>query len=78
MRKEKEILSNIEACLKDRGISKLDFAKEIGCSTRLVHYWFRGERGISIDMVDKALKFLGVSFILGNSNMDKERMNTKA
>ncbi len=62
---EIDILNQIEACLKERGISKSDFAKEMGCSARLVHYWFKGERSISIDMADKALQFLGITCELG-------------
>lgn len=66
MEKEKEILLKIETCLKERGISKCDFAKKLGCSTRLVHYWFSGERGISINMMDKALKLLEITVKLGD------------
>lgn len=67
---EKEILNQIEICLKERGISKSDFAKEMGCSARLVHYWFKGERSISINMADKALQFLGMTFELGSCDDD--------
>lgn len=68
---EKEILSIIESCLREKDISKTDFAKEIGCSVRLVHYWLRGERGISIDMADKALKILGISLVLGRDETNE-------
>lgn len=67
---EKEILNQIETCLKERGIPKSDFAKEMGCSVRLVHYWFKGERSISIDMADKALRFLGIRFGIGYRDND--------
>lgn len=62
---EKEILKHIEDGLNELGISKRTLAKELGCSVRLVHYWFKGERSISISMADKALKFLGKSYTIG-------------
>ena len=64
---EKEILKHIKDGLNELGISKRALAKELGCSVRLVHYWFKGERSISISMADKALKLLGKSYTIGVS-----------
>lgn len=65
MEKEKEILMKIDTCLKEQGMSKRELAERLGCSARLVHYWVKGERGISIDMADRALRTLGAVAKLG-------------
>lgn len=39
--------------------------KMIGCTQRAFRYWELGERRISIDTADKALKVLGVSAVIG-------------
>lgn len=70
MEKEKEILFAINDCLEKQGLSKSIFAKELGCSVRLVHYWLKGERGISIDMAHKALGILGITMEIGNKKRD--------
>ncbi len=66
MNKEREILKRIDECRKARGMTRKELAERLGCSVRLVHYWFRGERGISINMMDKALKLLGITVKLGD------------
>lgn len=42
----------------------------IGCTQRAFQYWERGDRRISLDTADKALKVLGVSAVIG---AEKER-----
>lgn len=65
MSKNNKIVQIILEEREKEGISKEELAAEIGCSVRLINYWERGERGISIDMADKALKFLGKSCAIG-------------
>ena len=61
-----QIFSYIDEKRKEQGISKKEFAQMIGCTQRAIYYWERGERGISLDMADKALKILGAFVILGD------------
>ena len=64
------IFSFINAKREEQGISKKDFTKMIGCTQRAFQYWERGDRRISLDTADKALKVLGVSAVIG---AEKER-----
>lgn len=66
MRKEVEVIKKIDECCKAQGMTRKELAEKLGCSSRLVHYWFSGERGISIDMANKALNLLGTAVELGN------------
>ena len=66
MNTSKRIFSYIDEKRKEQGISKKEFAQMIGCTQRAIYYWERGERGISQDMADKALKILGAFVILGD------------
>ncbi len=70
MRKSERIFSYINAKREEQGISKKDFTKMIGCTQRAFQYWERGDRRISLDTADKALKVLGVSAVIG---AEKER-----
>ena len=65
MSKNNKIVQIILEEREKQGISKKELADEIECSVRTISYWERGKRGISIDMADKALKFLGKSCIIG-------------
>lgn len=65
MSKNKEIIEIILKERKKQEIPKEVLASEIGCSTRLINYWERGERGISIDMADRTMKFLGITCTIG-------------
>lgn len=69
MEKSEKIISHILCTMKEQKMSKRELAEKIGCTTRHIYYWQNGERSISIDMADKALKVLGVSCTLG---VDKE------
>lgn len=51
-----------------QGISVRKFAKMIECSPRAVSLWDAGQRAITIEMADKALKALGVSVRLGTED----------
>lgn len=68
MKKEREILRKIDECLKAQGMTRKELAEKLGCSVRLVHYWCKGERRISIDMANKVLNLLGATFELGCSD----------
>ena len=70
MRKSERIFSYINAKREEQGISKKDFTKMIGRTQRAFQYWERGDRRISLDTADKALKVLGVSAVIG---AEKER-----
>lgn len=65
MEKHEQIFSYINTKREEQGISKKEFAKVIGCTQRAFRYWELGERKISIDTADKALKVLGVSAVIG-------------
>ncbi len=67
MKKNEEISKIIVEECKKRGISAAMLAKESGCTTRQIQYVFKGERGLSLDLADKALKALGKSFEIGGS-----------
>lgn len=41
------------------------FAKSMGCTPRAISFWDKGERNITLDMADKALKVLGLSVVIG-------------
>ena len=73
MKKSEEILDMILRSMRDRKISKRELAKKIGCTTRHIYYWQNGERSISIDMADKALKALGISYTLGADDERKRK-----
>ena len=59
------IFSFINTKRAEQGISKKEFTKMIGCTQRAFRYWELGERRISIDTADKALKVLGISAVIG-------------
>lgn len=65
MEKHEQIIAYINAKREEQGISKKEFAKMIGCTQRAFRYWELGERKISIDTADKALKVLGISAVIG-------------
>ncbi len=60
MEKHEQIFAYINAKGEEQGISKKEFKKMIGCTPRAFRYWELGERKISIDTADKALKVLRV------------------
>lgn len=68
MDKNKQILERILSSRKEQSISKEEFAKMLGCTVRIINYWETDRRGISIDMADKALRLLGIEFVLGHSS----------
>ena len=70
MMKHEQIFSYINPKREEQGISKKDFTKMIGCTQRAFQYWERGDRRISLDTADKAVKVLGVSAVIG---AEKER-----
>jgi len=41
------------------------FAESMGCTSRAISFWDKGERNITLDMADKALKVLGLSVVIG-------------
>ena len=59
------IFSFINTKRAEQGISKKEFTKMIGCTQRAFRYWELGERRISIDTADKALKVLGGAAVIG-------------
>lgn len=61
------ILSYIMKSLKESELTEQEFMTQVSCSPRMLAYWKKGERGISIDMADKALRVLGKTYILGGS-----------
>ena len=65
MIKHEQIFAYINTKREEQGISKKEFAKMIGCTQRAFRYWELGERKISIDTADKALKVLGISAVIG-------------
>ncbi len=65
--KSSEIQNLIKAEREKQGLSIRKFAQRIGCASRSVLYWDRGERTMSIEMADKALKELGLTIELGKS-----------
>lgn len=71
MKKHEQIFSFINAKREEQGISKKEFTKMIGCTQRAFRYWELGERRISIDTADKALKALGVSAVIGVEDIKK-------
>ena len=74
MMKHEQIIAYINAKREEQGISKKEFAKMIGCTQRAFRYWELGERKISIDTADKALKVLGISAVIGEEkNYDELR-----
>lgn len=74
MEKHEQIIAYINAKREEQGISKKEFAKMIGCTQRAFRYWELGERKISIDTADKALKVLGISAVIGEEkNYDELR-----
>lgn len=73
MSRNDEIVRYILEECEEQGISKRKMAETIGCSLRTFNYWLRGERGMSIDMADKALKVLGVTYEIGNKSNENDR-----
>ncbi len=65
MDSDKEVIRIIFENQKKRNMSREVLAERLGCTTRLIRYWENGERGISINMADRALSLFGVSYILG-------------
>lgn len=64
-KKNMEIQTLIRKERIKQGISTRKFAKLIGCSHRSITYWDNGERSMSIDMIDKALKILNTRVTIG-------------
>ncbi|MGF6376882.1 DNA-binding transcriptional regulator YiaG [Clostridiales Family XIII bacterium PM5-7] len=72
MSRNNEIVKLVKEKREDLELTRADLARMLGCTTRIVRYWENGERGMSIDMADKALRLLGISYTLGKR---KERAN---
>lgn len=62
-----EIQNLIFSGLELQGRTNRSLAKEIGCAERLLSRWKTHDNGMSIDYADKALKALGLSFVLGQA-----------
>ena len=74
MDRNKEVIKIIFENQKKRNMSREVLAERLGCTTRLIRYWENGERGISINMADRALRLFGISYILG-TRYDKNIRN---
>ena len=68
-KKALQIQQKIKAERLIQGISVRKFAKMMGCTPRAVSLWDAGERAITIEMADKALKALGMSVVIGKENL---------
>ena len=68
MSKSEQIFLLIDEGRNKQGMSKAELAQLIGCTQRAIRYWERGERSISLDMADKALKALGLSATIGKDD----------
>ena len=78
MDSNKEVIKIIFENQKKRNMSREVLAERLGCTTRLIRYWENGERGISINMADRALRMFGVSYIMGtkdDENIRKKETN---
>lgn len=60
-----EVIEMIIKNIREKGISRREFAKKVGCSERHIHYLETGQRGISLELADKMLKELEISCKLG-------------
>lgn len=49
------------------GLSRKVLAEKVGCSEMAIYYWETGQREISLNMADKLLVELGISFVIGYS-----------
>ncbi|RII32833.1 XRE family transcriptional regulator [Clostridium chromiireducens] len=49
-------------------ISKFKLAEKVGCTSRAIDYWEKGERSISLDYADRIFKALGVTITIGVKN----------
>lgn len=67
-----EIQQSIKKEREKQGISVRKFAEMIGCTSRAISYWDKGDRVMSIEIADKALCTLGISATIGISNKKKE------
>ena len=65
MKRNNEVVGRILGECRSRKISQSELARMLGCTVRLVRYWEHGERGMSIDMADRALRILGLTYTLG-------------
>lgn len=65
MDKSKEIINLISKERKCQGVSISELCRIIGCSRESYYCWERGDKNIKINTADKALKALGISYILG-------------
>ena len=65
MNRGEEIISFVIQKYNEQKISKKEFAEMIGCTTRTLNYWLKGERGISVDMADAVLRKLGMTYTIG-------------
>lgn len=63
----------IEKERKKQGVSMREFARRIGCTSRSILYWDKGERMISVEMADRALKELGLTIELGKVEENEKR-----
>lgn len=71
MEKNNELVEYILGQCREGQITQSELARELGCTTRTVRYWKYGERGMSIDMADKALRMLGLTYMLGKQEGGK-------
>lgn len=59
MKKSEEVIKTLIAEAKLQGMNAAEMAERIGCTKRQIHYVIRGERGLSIDLAEKALNAFG-------------------
>ncbi len=72
--KNVEIQQKIKEARVRQGISVRKFAKMMECTPRAVSLWDAGQRAITIEMADKALKALGLSAIIGGEGEGGEKV----
>lgn len=51
--------------IRNKGISKAQLAKRIGCTSRAIEYWISGERTMSLENADKLFKALDLTICIG-------------
>lgn len=49
-----------------RNMSRHKLAQLVGCTTRAVEYWEKGERNISLGQLDKILKVFNITIKIGH------------
>lgn len=68
-----ELIKIIKAERERQGLSYTQLAQKVGCTSRAISYWETGQRFMTMEMANKVLIALGISFVIGKTDVKEER-----